>query len=176
MGCGANTPASPGRLHWCQRSPVFENVKHDGTHVGDGGYLFDPQGDLRLSTMYPCVYRCDDPLEGKVKVGAHASVPESISITNVSESPVDLDGYLLKLHMAASRDQFVLGYPFGPDSQLSPGETLQLRTDGSPAQDERLLRSLGRTGYVLPDKGSAVSLRTFTDVVIDCYAWGRVSC
>ena len=85
VGCGPNSPDRPARLHWCERSPVFENVRHDGRHMGDGGYLFDPQGDLRLSMTYPCVYQCehrlpsgaggriqdiDDRLLGRVTPGA----------------------------------------------------------------------------------------------------------
>ncbi len=37
---------------WGQTLPVFENVTGDGRGVGDGGYLFDPQGDLRAFEMY----------------------------------------------------------------------------------------------------------------------------
>jgi endonuclease YncB( thermonuclease family) len=46
-----------GRAHddvffWGQRLPVFENVTGDGRHVGDGGYLFDTDGDIRAFEMY----------------------------------------------------------------------------------------------------------------------------
>jgi endonuclease YncB( thermonuclease family) len=37
---------------WGQSLPVFENVTGDGRGVGDGGYLFDPAGDLRAFEMY----------------------------------------------------------------------------------------------------------------------------
>ena len=37
---------------WGQRLPVFENVTGDGRGVGDGGYLFDPDGDVRAFEMY----------------------------------------------------------------------------------------------------------------------------
>jgi hypothetical protein len=36
---------------WGLDSPPFENG-------GDGGYLFDPQGDLRAWVVYPCRFKC----------------------------------------------------------------------------------------------------------------------
>jgi hypothetical protein len=47
----------PGRsggstFHWGLPSPVFENASRDARGIGDGGYLFDPQGDLRAWRMY----------------------------------------------------------------------------------------------------------------------------
>ena len=44
--------AGGDELFWGQRLPVFENVSGDGRGVGDGGYLFDPDGDLRAVEMY----------------------------------------------------------------------------------------------------------------------------
>jgi endonuclease YncB( thermonuclease family) len=39
-------------FHWGLGEPAFENLAEDGRHVGDGGYLFDPDGDLRAFAMY----------------------------------------------------------------------------------------------------------------------------
>ena len=39
-------------FHWGLGEPVFENPVGDGRNVGDGGYLFDPDGDLRASDNY----------------------------------------------------------------------------------------------------------------------------
>ena len=39
-------------FHWGLGEPAFENPADDGRHVGDGGYLFDPDGDLRASDVY----------------------------------------------------------------------------------------------------------------------------
>lgn len=36
-------------------SPIFENVTSKPVYLGDGAYLFDPQGDLRGWHQYPCV-------------------------------------------------------------------------------------------------------------------------
>jgi endonuclease YncB( thermonuclease family) len=172
VGCGANGPATPTVLYWCRPSPLFENVVSDGSDLGDGGYLFDPQGDLRASSTYPCIVLCSDPLLGRVRIAAHPRSPESIDVTNVSDTPVDLDGHVLKVHVAGRRDAFVLSHLFGPGTALGPGETLEVRTQGSPSDDERLRVHMGRPGPVLADAGNAVSLRSLTDVVVDCYAWG----
>lgn len=54
---------SRGRtLYWGQRRPVFENATGGARAMGDGGYLFDPQGDLRAWMNYPCRDACADPL------------------------------------------------------------------------------------------------------------------
>jgi micrococcal nuclease len=44
-------------LYWGLEEPVFENVTK-GRGLGDGAYLFDPQGDLRAWMMYPCYVGC----------------------------------------------------------------------------------------------------------------------
>ena len=38
-------------FYWGYDKPLFENS-------GDGGYLFDPQGDLRAWVVYPCRFGC----------------------------------------------------------------------------------------------------------------------
>src|SRR3954452_16451669 len=55
VGCGGDTATD---FFWCQKLSAFENVTHDGRNLGDGAYLFDPQGDLRESFLYPCVLSC----------------------------------------------------------------------------------------------------------------------
>jgi len=45
-------------LYWRIGSPIFENATGSPTYMGDGGSLFDPQGDLRAWQQYPCRYRC----------------------------------------------------------------------------------------------------------------------
>ena len=46
---GAN---GPGQYNWGLPNPVFDNVTKAPTHVADGAYLFDPQGDLRAAQQY----------------------------------------------------------------------------------------------------------------------------
>jgi endonuclease YncB( thermonuclease family) len=172
-GCGRDTATA---FHWCQSGSVFENVSHNATHMGDGAYLFDPHGDLRASQIFPCRLSCADPLQGKVRIRAHPSTPESISVENVSAEPVDLVGHVVKLHLVQRRDEFIFSYPFTSATVLAPGQALRIVPQGSPATNEPLVRHLGRGQYVLADGGNAVSLRSFTDITIDCYAWGRGDC
>ncbi len=172
VGCGTNTGQ---RFYWCQRSAVFENADRLRSS-GDGAYLFDPQGDLRASMMYPCVFNCSTPLAGAVRVTAHPTTPESVTVRNVSGGPVDLDGHVLKLHLGGNREKFIFGYPFGAGSQLAPGQELRIWMDGSPSQSAPLERFLGRGAYVLADGGNTVSLRSQTDVTVACDSWGRAHC
>ncbi len=44
-------------LYWGLDDPMFENATK-GHGMGDGAYLFDPQGDLRAWMMYPCFVDC----------------------------------------------------------------------------------------------------------------------
>jgi micrococcal nuclease len=39
-------------FHWGLGEPAFENPAGDGRSVGDGAYLFDPDGDLRAHALY----------------------------------------------------------------------------------------------------------------------------
>ncbi|MDP9386247.1 MAG: nuclease [Actinomycetota bacterium] len=175
VGCGPNRPDTPRRFYWCQRSTVFENASR-ARFIGDGGYLFDPQGDLRASAIYPCLDRCEDPLRGAVRVDVEPRTPENVRITNVSGAPVDLDGYLVKLHLGGSAERFIFSLPLRAGTRLEPGERLTLWMGGSSDDDERLERYLGRGPYVLADGGNAVSLRSAGDAMVDCYAWGRARC
>src|SRR4051812_32342217 len=81
-------------FYWGLRGPAFENVTRD-TAMGDGAYLFDPQGDLRASQTYPCREACSDPNAGTLAVGAKFRGQESIQITNRGQAPVDLEPYRL---------------------------------------------------------------------------------
>lgn len=53
-------PGSDGNgvLHWGLTKPVFANVTNGPKWLGDGAWLFDPQGDLRNWYMYPCRAAC----------------------------------------------------------------------------------------------------------------------
>jgi micrococcal nuclease len=41
------------RLHWGLPKPAFENASGGRRAMGDGGYLFDPRGNLRAFVIYP---------------------------------------------------------------------------------------------------------------------------
>src|SRR4051812_5690769 len=55
MGRGHN---GGGVFHWGLPTPPFENASFARRGVGDGGYLFDPRGNLRAWAMYPCLVGC----------------------------------------------------------------------------------------------------------------------
>jgi hypothetical protein len=164
--------------------------------MGDGAYLFDPQGYLRFSSIYPCLsmhlsmhlswrlsthlFPCGDPLRGAAKLGVHPSGAEYFQISNTGATPIDLDGYLLKVSLSTnpglSMHLFTHSYDFGGNSMVGPGETLRLSVEGSPSASSRLNRYWGLSGNILPDRQGRASLRTFTDVVSACDAWGSISC
>jgi hypothetical protein len=49
MGYGTDTA---DQLHWGLDSPPFDNPSQDARATGDGGYLFDPRGNLRAWEIY----------------------------------------------------------------------------------------------------------------------------
>ena len=159
MGHGSSRGTN---LYWGFSRPVF-------SPVGDGGYLFDPQGDLRAWMIYPCRVSCTDPLRGRVHMSASwHGLPEYAAIRNVSGAPVDLAGYALEL---PSRR-----YEFGSNSVLDPGETMRVDVQGDRADDSRLHRHYGFDDYLLSDRGGRLTLQGYTDVRVACTSWGNVSC
>jgi len=157
VGSGRNTATD---LYWGQHAPAFENVTHDSRHMGDGAYLFDPQGDLRASAIYPCMVDCTDPAQGNVALRVHPRTPESVDVVNTGGAPLDLGRYVLKIHDPGHPDVFVSGISFAPGSRLAPGQA----------------RHVPLGPNVLRDSGNAVSLRTYTDIVLACAAWGSGRC
>ena len=153
-------------FYWGLPGTVFENSASGGDQ-GDGAYLFDPQGDLRNYMVYPCLVACTDPNQGAVRVTQHAVGREYVLVQNISARALDLYGYELRMPG---------GYAFRRDSVLQPGETIEVDVKGEPSQDTRLLRHMGINGPYLPDRGGAVSLTTFDEIVLDCDAWGTGHC
>ena len=153
-------------FYWGLPGTVFENSVSGGGQ-GDGGYLFDPQGDLRAYMVYPCLVVCSDPNQGALRVLQHAIGREYVLVQNVSARAVDLFGYQLRLPG---------GYAFGRDTVLLPGETLEVQVKGDPASDTRLVRHMGIDGPYLPDRGGTASVTTFDEIVLACDAWGTARC
>ncbi len=155
------------RFYWGEPDPVFENVK-PAHGVGDGGYLFDRHGDLRAWMMYPCRVSCTDPLAGQVTVVAQPKAPEKVQLKNIGTVPANLEGYVV--------ENLPWNYVFPAGVVLLPGERLNLVVQGRPSNDSRLTRYWGKSRYILNDRGDVVSLRTQTNVKLDCYSWGRGRC
>ncbi len=154
---------------WGLRAPVFANVTSDEDAMGDGAYLFDPLGNIRASMIYPCRFACTDPLAGAVAIGADPDGQrESVTVTNVSAGPIDLDGYVLK-----SAPQ---SYHFEPGSVIPPGGSLVIRVLGDPSQDTATVKRWGFARTILRNAGDVVELRSYTDIRLACTAWGDRSC
>ena len=153
---------------WGERKPIFENPTGGERAMGDGAYLFDPQGDLRASMTYPCRIACTDPYQGAVEVTAKPRGRESVTVRNIAAFAVDLDGY--RLHSPP------YSYAFPRDSVLDPGDEMTISVLGDPAEDSRLEKSWGRPGPILGNGGDRVRVTSFRGVELDCYAYGTASC
>lgn len=177
VGTGQDTD---DRLYfWGQEKPKFENVDY-ARSIGDGGYLFDPDGSLRASFMYPCMPRgeCSDPLRGALKVKANYNpdgpdLPgEYIDVKNVSARTVRLEKYQLEV--------WPFGYAFARTDALKPGQVLRLWVKrGKNGKDGagRLVRYWGFTdGAILNNNGDWARVKTFEDVQAACHAWGGKRC
>jgi endonuclease YncB( thermonuclease family) len=159
--------SSGERFYWGLRENPFQNPG-DFRNLGDGGYLFDPKGDLRAYMLYPCRVACTDPNRGAVRVSAEPVGEEYVLFRNVSGHTVDLYGYAMTTKGSS--------YPFGENSALAPGEEMRVDIEGDPRDDTRLHRHWGRNGRNLPNEGGWVHLETFTDITIGCDSWGSGSC
>lgn len=178
---GGSVYLHPGRgrnngkhFYWNVGEAIFENIDAS-RNLGDGGYLFDPRGDLRTSFTYPCLVRCTDPGLGKLKIsqvnwdaeGNDVTNPngEWIDVTNSSLSTLRLEDYVL-----AYANVFTVPLR----GELGPAETLRVRI--GRGSDTALERFLGRSTGVLNNSGERVVLRTYSDIRLDCHRWGRGRC
>jgi endonuclease YncB( thermonuclease family) len=163
-GRGSNTSS---RVYWNFKQPIFENPG-DSHHLGDGAYLFDPQGDLRLAALYPCVVACSDPLDGAVQIAVQPRGREYLDLRNTSAGAVDLYGYqLLKPGYQ---------YIFPPGSVLQAGERMRIYAAGRPENDTRLVRYWGIGHPIFSDSGGDIVLKNFTDMTLACDSWGSGRC
>jgi hypothetical protein len=161
VGAGTNRGAD---LFWGVHTLVFEDPP-----LGDGAYLFDPQGDLRASMTYPCRVACTDPYQDAIAVSATGrGSDEHVTLRNVSAAGVDLDGYRL--------ENPPYKYVFGTDAALQPGEAITLEIEGSPGADTRLVKHWGKGKRILDDSGDVVRLESFRGITLDCFAYGNASC
>jgi endonuclease YncB( thermonuclease family) len=155
-------------FYWGERRPVFENPRLGERLRGDGAYLFDPQGDLRAWSTYPCRIGCTDPYQGAVRVSAKPSGREYVYVRNNASFAVDLEGYRL--------ESSPYSYVFDRDSVLQPGEQVRVAVGGDPVDDTRLRKSWGKPGPILDNGGDKVRLTSLRGIVLDCYAFGDASC
>jgi endonuclease YncB( thermonuclease family) len=163
VGSGATAGSD---FYWGLGETIFENSTTGND--GDGAYVFDPQGDLRTWSIYPCLVACTDPNQAALRVVAHARGTEYAQVTNTSGQPVDLYGY--ELFFGGGN------YAFPEGTVLPAGRTLTVYVGGSPASDSGLAQYAGIRGAYLPDSGGAVELRTFEETVLSCSSWGSGRC
>jgi endonuclease YncB( thermonuclease family) len=157
VGCGDNGAAA---YFWCLEESVFENVtRRRGS--GDGGYLFDPDGDLRAARMYPCVRDCHDPLRGPIVIGVRAKAREAITLTNRGPVDLDLGDHVLKLRWKGVPARYVFGRTFPRGSILGAGQSYTYFPKG---------------GHQLADRGGVVELRSDDNILTACDDWGWGDC
>ena len=112
-------------FHWGLPDAPFENVTGGRTRIGDGAYLFDPDGDIRSFVQYPCRFgNCRDGLAGKLDIRATPRGIEFITIRNTSNGPIDLAEYEVE-----SVPWF---YEFGRGTVLQPRQALVLYIGRGP--------------------------------------------
>jgi endonuclease YncB( thermonuclease family) len=144
--------------YWGLGVTLYPNVGPD--HLGDGAYLFDPQGDLRAAMTYPCLVACEHPDADALSLAAHPrGSDEGATIRNVAARPVDLSGTVL-----AVNDGFA--FPLGDGVVLAPGEELELDLGADLGMDRPIMR----------DGGGVARVATFRDVTLACDAWGSGRC
>jgi hypothetical protein len=147
---------------WGYSTPLFG-------FEGDGGYMFDPKSNLRAWMQYPCVWNCVDPLQGKIRLTASpGGNDEYVLLRNISDAPVDLSEYVLGLPFHA--------YELGANSVLDPGRTMRVDVQGDPSRSTPMHRYYGYGRPLLADGGQKVVLRSYSDVIVACDAWGSFSC
>jgi hypothetical protein len=165
VGRGTNT--ANGQF-WGQGRPVFENVVGGSQGVGDGAYLFDPQGDLRYWQIYPCSVGCDESLKGKVGFTVAAGSPESVHIANTSGGPIDLSEFEVE-----SVPWF---YEFQRGTVLQAGEAITLFVKRDPAMDTLFVKGWGLDSFLFTENRDVVTLRNPLGAPVLCAAWGGESC
>jgi endonuclease YncB( thermonuclease family) len=159
--------APGGVFHWNTGDILMASEPHGG--LGSGGYLFDPQGDLRAWMVYPCLAHCRAPLRGRVAIKAFPKRAEHFLIADTSPQPIDLYGYQLELKGG--------GYAFPRGTVLVPGEILRVNVQGSPRTDTPIVKHMGITkARYLPNGGGWAAIWSFDDISQACDAWGSGSC
>lgn len=161
-------------LYMGMSAPHFPNPGMS-TLIGSGGFLFDPDGDLRAWSTYPCLYGCADALDGKVALRADYNPPgdeelnwnlETLRVTNTSQARVDVSYRVLQYKSWT--------WEIRPGTYLDPGESLYLHV-GKGTQT-RQHQYWGKTRDMLNNYDGVALLRTTSATTIACDAWGSGTC
>ena len=170
--------ATSSTFYFGSDSSIFGNISSPAVSgdLGDGIYLFDPQGDIRSHVTYPCVVSCTDPEAGRVAIstvnpnaeGDDGTNPqgEYITVAALGTQPVDLTRKVLVVN------SHVMELPVG--TVLQPGEKLRVRSGrGVSSRLERFWQS---SGPLLSNDGGAALLRNTEGTPLSCRAWGTGRC
>jgi P pilus assembly chaperone PapD len=172
IGSGSNTATTK---YWGLTKPIFENVTASPSYLADGGYLFDPQGDLRAWQLYPCNQFCPVPaLSGKVAItkimfdppGVDVAKNEYVVVKNISSARISLVGYQLRGDSKR--------WTFRSGSTLAPGEQVYVYL--GKGTTTRLKQYMGFTGSWLSNGGGTATMLDPLGTVFLCRAWGRGRC
>lgn len=173
------------RDHYFNASgPMFANFDASaGYFHGDGVYLYANDtsaagmeyGDLRAWHHYPCLGQgCNDELVGKLVFtavvydppGPDTAAGEYVEITNRATAPVRLGGYQFRRQNTPMQ--------FAPDAVLAPGATLRISM--GVGVDTPTTIHMGRTSSLLANVGDLLFIERVDSAVLDCRAWGTMSC
>jgi endonuclease YncB( thermonuclease family) len=155
-------------FYWGLGAPVFENASKANPDIGDGAYLFDPQGDVRAWMIYPCRVGCTNPAQGKIALSAQPRKDEYVSVTNTGSDLLDLEPYVLKSPPYS--------YAFAQGTVLGPGQTIRVHTEGDPSEDTATDKYWGMSNQILNNGGDVAMFETYNDIQIACTAYGSKSC
>ncbi len=157
-----------GTYHWGLSGPAFDNATNDLKQKGDGGYLFDPHGNLRAHVQYPCRTTCSEPLADKVQLETHYAAPEYVRVRNTSNTTISLFQYEI--------ERAPWFYEFDRNSILLPGQKLDLYVQRGQGSGTAFARSWGQPESSLADEAGAVTLRNPLGAPVVCDAWGGEAC
>ena len=172
VGSGTNTAT---HFYWGRSAPMFDNVSAAPQNNGEGGYLFDPKGNLRASQMYPCLAGCPaHPLKGKLAIskimanpdGADTAKREYVNVKNISKVKVGLGGQVLSVGSVR--------YRYKGGTVLAPGEVVKLSMGkGTPT---RRYQFVGRTRLSMANGGGVVRVLSSTGEKLVCRSYGTGRC
>jgi micrococcal nuclease len=153
---GKGTAWSSGKhkhYYWGKSSSIFDNERmnmvesgrHGGYLLGDGAYLYDPHWDMRAYMEYPCLGTCQDKQAGKVSARVYwepglqrPANDEIVYLTNISDGPVYLGGYLL--------ESWPWNYEIARGTTLAKGETLKIHSGSG--RNSRLVQYQGQPNTI----------------------------
>lgn len=172
VGRGTSTSTT---FYWGSTAPKFPNASVALNRYGSGAYLFDPDGDLRAWSIYPCMSGCTSSLADKVWFSVRADANgvdadnvngEYVAITVKGTTSINLQYQVLAANGYT--------YEFPKGSVVRPGEKLVVHL--GKGTTSRLRHYWGNSNPVLSNTGGAVELRTPDATRILCRAWGTGRC